>query len=245
MRPVPTRALETELLAGLRPGSYVAGMDEVGRGSLAGPVSVGVAVVGTGTPDGLPPGLADSKLLLPRAREELVSPVLAWCEGVAVGHAGPDEIDAFGIIAALRLAGHRALAELAVMGLVPGIVILDGVHDWLHAPDQQDLFAAELPDVLVPGTGTPMPTPPVRTQVKGDATCAVVAAASVVAKVTRDALMVEADTEHPAYGWGANKGYSSPEHIAALAEHGPCPLHRRSWNLPGVSTPAAALAGGA
>ncbi len=86
-----------------------------------------------------------------------------------------------------------------------------------------------------------------RTQVKGDATCAVVAAASVVAKVTRDALMVQADTDHPVYGWGANKGYSSPEHIAALAEHGPSTFHRRSWNLPGVGAalaePAAALAG--
>lgn len=248
-RPVPTRVLETELLAGLGPGGYVAGMDEVGRGSLAGPVSVGVAVIGAGTPDELPPGLADSKLLLPRAREELVAPVLAWCEGVAVGHAGADEIDELGIIAALRLAGHRALGELAAAGLVPAVVILDGVHDWLHAPPQEDLFAATAPPVLVPGTTTPVPTPPVRTQVKGDATCAVVAAASVVAKVTRDDLMVEADAAHPAYGWAGNKGYSSPEHIAALAEHGPCVMHRRSWNLPGVGAgtgaPAGALVGGA
>ncbi|WP_418605513.1 hypothetical protein [Georgenia sp. SUBG003] len=128
----------------------------------------------------------------------------------------------------------RALAELAGAGVVPGLVILDGVHDWLAEPAQGELFAPEPPAVLVPGTVEELCAPPVRTQVKGDARCAVVAAASVLAKVARDSVMVELHDAHPHYHWAGNKGYSSPEHVAALAEHGPCELHRRSWRLPGV-----------
>ncbi|PFG38498.1 RNase HII [Georgenia soli] len=233
-RPKPTRVLETALLAELGDGALVAGMDEVGRGALAGPVSVGVAVVSAATSRRMPRGLADSKLLTPQAREELVAPVRAWSTASAVGHASAAEIDALGIIAALRLAGRRALAELAGVGVVPGLIILDGVHDWLGEPAQGELFAPEPPAVLVPGTGEEVFTPPVRTQVKGDARCAVVAAASVLAKVARDSLMVELHDSHPQYHWAGNKGYSSPEHVAALAEQGPCELHRRSWRLPGV-----------
>nr|WP_240646107.1 ribonuclease HII [Georgenia sp. SYP-B2076] len=231
---MPSRELESSLLRALGPGALLAGMDEVGRGALAGPVSVGVAVVHAGTSDDVPDGLADSKLLTARAREDLVDPVRAWCAGSAVGHAGPDEIDALGIIAALRLAGRRALAELAAVGLAPALVVLDGVHDWLSEPAQADLFAPEPPVVLVPGTGTGVVTPPVRTQVKADASCSVVAAASVLAKVTRDAIMVGLDAEHPQYCWAGNKGYSSAEHAAALHEHGATVLHRRSWHLPGL-----------
>lgn len=230
----PTRVLENALLAELGDGALVAGMDEVGRGALAGPVSVGVAVVSAGTSRRMPRGLADSKLLTAQSREDLVAPVQAWCTASAVGHASPGEIDALGIIAALRLAGRRALAELAGGGVVPGMVILDGIHDWLAEPAQLELFAPEPPAVLVPGTAEEVRTPPVRTQVKGDARCAVVAAASVLAKVARDALMVGMHEEHPQYHWAGNKGYSSPEHVAALGEHGPCELHRRSWRLPGV-----------
>jgi len=233
-RPKPTRVLENALLAELGEGGLVAGMDEVGRGALAGPVSVGVAVVSAATSRRMPRGLADSKLLTPQAREELVEPVRAWSAGSAVGHASPAEIDSLGIIAALRLAGRRALAELAGAGIVPGLVILDGVHDWLAEPAQGELFAPEPPAVLVPGTGEEVCAPPVRTQVKGDARCAVVAAASVLAKVARDSTMVELHDSHPHYHWAGNKGYSSPEHTAALVEHGPCELHRRSWRLPGV-----------
>ncbi|MFH5822484.1 ribonuclease HII [Georgenia sp. AZ-5] len=234
-RPRPSRVLETRLAADLGAPALVAGMDEVGRGALAGPVTVGVAVVGPSTSRRMPKGLADSKLLTPRAREDLVPPVRAWCTGSAVGHASPEEIDELGIIAALRLAGRRALAALAADGLVPGVVILDGVHDWLSEPAQGQLFAPEPPEVLVPGTGAPPPPmPPVRTQVKADQSCAVVAAASVLAKVERDAIMVGLAAEQPAYGWAGNKGYSAPEHIEALREHGPCALHRRSWRLPGL-----------
>jgi ribonuclease HII len=233
-RAVPNRRLENELLAGLGTGALVAGMDEVGRGALAGPVSVGVAVVTAATSRRIPKGLADSKLLTARAREDLVAPVRAWCAASAVGHASPAEIDALGIIAALRLAGRRALADLAGAGVVPGVVILDGIHDWLAEPAQGELFAPVAPAVHVAGTGADVPLPPVRTQVKADVSCAVVAAASVLAKVARDRLMVDLDPAHPAYHWAANKGYSSPEHIAALGQHGPCDLHRRSWNLPGL-----------
>jgi ribonuclease HII len=209
-------------------------MDEVGRGALAGPVTVGVAVVDARTSRRLPPGLADSKLLTAQAREGLVEPIRRWCAGWAVGHASPAEIDDFGIITALRLAGRRALAELAGAGLVPGVVILDGVHNWLSEPEQGDLFAPEPPEILVPGTGRPMATPPVQTQVKADMTSAVVAAASVLAKVERDGIMVGLDGDFPAYRWASNKGYSAPEHIAALHDHGACELHRRSWHLPGL-----------
>ena len=246
-RPVPTRELETALLGGLGAGALLAGMDEVGRGALAGPVSVGVAVVHAATSDDVPDGLADSKLLTPHAREQLLDPVRGWCAGSAVGHAGPDEIDELGIIAALRLAGRRALAELAATGLAPAVVLLDGTHDWLSEPAQADLFAPEPPVVLVPGTGTGVVTPPVRTQVKADASCSVVAAASVLAKVTRDAMMVELADAHPEYCWAGNKGYSSPEHVAALHDHGATVLHRRSWHLPGLDggpvDPAAAYEG--
>lgn len=222
----PSRELELDLL---RTHRLVAGMDEVGRGALAGPVTVGVAVVTATTTDAFPDGLADSKLLTANAREALVAPVRAWCHASAVAHAEPAEIDAFGIIRALRLAGRRALAALRRAGLVPDVVVLDGVHDWLTEPAQGDLFAVPLPDV------GDLTVPPVRTRVKADATCAVVAAASVLAKVERDARLRALHASHPVYAWADNKGYATPAHIAALRAHGPCELHRRSWNLPGCA----------
>ncbi len=222
----PTRQLEKELLAsGHR---LVAGMDEVGRGALAGPVSVGVCVVDE-TTGRLPRGLRDSKLLAPAAREALCEPIRRWSVASAVGHAAPEEIDSLGIIAALRLAGTRALATLAAQGVVPDIIVLDGVHDWLTPPE--DLFAGLAEPLAVP-------TPPVRTQVKGDLRCAVIAGASVLAKCERDAMMTELATNHPEYGWEANKGYSAPDHLTALRERGPSPRHRRSWKLPGVGVGA-------
>ena len=169
-----------------------------------------------------PDGLKDSKLLAPATRERLVPEIIAWASGWAVGHASPAEIDSLGLIAALRLAGHRALANLKT---APDVVLLDGSHDWLSWPPQQDLFAEDRLGPVVP---------PVRTLVKADLTCASVAAASVLAKVARDAIMVRLDEEFPAYGWRENKGYASPRHVDALRELGPCVHHRRSWNLPTV-----------
>lgn len=198
-------------------------MDEVGRGALAGPVSVGLVVIDESCRSA-PAGVRDSKLLTPGMRTAMVPRLRRWARAHAVGHASPAEIDEIGIIAALRLAGTRALASVDV---VPDLVLLDGNHDWLTDPQEVGLLA-EL-------TGSS--TPPVRTIIKGDMRCSSVAAASVLAKVERDGLMAELADDHPQYGWADNKGYSASAHLAALASHGPCDHHRRSWSLPGV-TPA-------
>lgn len=207
---LPTLATEASLLAA---GAVtVAGMDEVGRGSLAGPVSVGVVVVDASVTE-VPEGLADSKLLSPHRRTGLLPRIAPWCLGHAVGHAEPEEIDAHGIVAALRLAGTRALAGL---GRPVDVVLLDGRHDWLTSPGA---MATEQVPVL--------------TMVKADLACASVAAASVLAKCERDAMMTALAADYPDYDWAANKGYGSPTHLAALRRLGPSPLHRRSWRLPG------------
>ena len=230
MSAAPTLRVERSLL---RSGaSAVACVDEVGRGALAGPVSVGVAVV-TAQVRTAPKGLRDSKLLTPRARHALLPRLRRWSVDCAVGHADPYEVDAVGIVAALRIAAARAFAQLSAR---PDVALLDGSHDWLAVPDEPaGLFpdprasvAAQLADLSVlPGQ--------VVTRVRADLTCAGVAAASVLAKCERDALMVGLSAEHPEYGWAVNKGYSAPDHIEALRTHGPSPLHRRSWNLPGVA----------
>jgi len=211
--PPPTRHLERSLLA--EGHQYIAGMDEVGRGALAGPVSVGVVVVDAET-GRMPAGLRDSKLLAPHVREKLCRPITRWSVASAVGHAGPEEIDQVGIIAALRLAGMRALRGAQAW---PTAVILDGSHDWLTlrgAPAD-------------PGSD---PAPAVQMQVKADMRCAVVAAASVLAKCERDAMMRQRSEDYPDYCWGQNKGYSAPAHLNALRTLGPSPWHRRSWALP-------------
>ena len=211
----PGLRLERELL---RPGTeLVAGVDEVGRGSLAGPVSVGIVVVDAQVRRP-PTGLRDSKLLTPAARQALVPRIRRWAVAWSVGHASAPEIDAVGLTAALRLAGHRAYDALTVR---PHQVLLDGNYDWVSPPTQADLF-----DVA-----TPLESPPVKTRIKADLTCASVAAASVLAKTERDALMTQLSREYPAFGWDENKGYASPAHQAALADLGPCPLHRLSWRL--------------
>lgn len=219
--PGPAPSLREER-ALLRAGHHrVAGVDEVGRGALAGPVSVGVVVVTAATPSA-PQGLRDSKLLTPEARERLVPRLRRWASAWAVGHAEPEEVDDLGVLRALRLAGSRALARLEHH---PDAVVLDGDYDWLQRPEAPPACAA-LP-------GAVGPAPAVRTRVKADLRCAAVAAASVLAKVERDALMARRAALHPEYGWERNKGYSAPEHLAALAEHGPCAQHRLSWRLPG------------
>ncbi|WP_291381939.1 ribonuclease HII [Demequina sp.] len=198
----------------------VAGVDEVGRGALAGPVSVGVAVLTRCTT--WPRGLADSKELSPKAREALAMVIPDFGVGRAVGHASAAEIDEHGIVAALRLAGMRAFACLASDGIVPDAILLDGRHDWL-TPPAADLFSDEAEAAAIA---------PVTMVVKGDRLCASIAAASIVAKVERDALMREAHAGHPQYGWEDNKGYGAAGHMAALRELGPSPLHRVSWKLP-------------
>ena len=178
----------------------LAGMDEVGRGALAGPVTVGVVLIDESVRSA-PTGVRDSKLLAPAARRALVPRIQRWSIGYAVGHASAAEIDQVGIMAALRSAGLRALAALP---RTPDLVILDGNHDWLTAPEEVGLlsFAAEHPT-----------TPPVTTMIKADLTCSSVASASVLAKVERDELMItlaDAEDTYARYGWGDKKGYSAP-----------------------------------
>lgn len=234
-RTTPTLRTERALLAS--GPQLVAGMDEVGRGALAGPVSVGVVVVDARTRTA-PTGLADSKLLTPAAREGLAPRVRRWGLASAVGHASAAEIDEYGIIAALRLAGRRALGEVRSQVGTIDVVLLDGKHDWLSEPG---------PDLFVTG-GLDRPAgtaeegaassrggePRVVTMVKADLRCSSVAGASVLAKVERDAILTGLAGDHPQYGWENNKGYSAPAHLEALANHGPSVLHRRSWNLPGA-----------
>jgi ribonuclease HII len=202
----------------------LAGMDEVGRGALAGPVTVGVVIIDE-TCRTAPQGVKDSKLLAPHARERMVPRIERWALGHAVGHASADEIDEIGIIAALRLAGCRALAAT---GIRPDLVILDGNHDWLTSPEDVGLLAFAHEERV--------DTPPVTTMIKADLKCSSVAAASVLAKVTRDRIMVDlgADEAYAGDGWVENKGYAAPEHLDALRRLGPCELHRRSWRLPGT-----------
>ena len=176
----------------------VAGVDEAGRGPLAGPVVAAAVVV---TPHHRIRGVRDSKLLTPERRDELF--IVIHERALAVGVAIVDHatIDRVNILQATRLAMLDALRRLPV---APDLVITD--------------FVA-LPEVPCPQ----------RNLVDGDARCASVAAASIVAKVTRDRLMLELDKQFPEYGFARHKGYATPDHIAALDRHGPCPIHRRSF----------------
>lgn len=220
-RVLATRELELELLASHSP---LVGMDEVGRGALAGPVAVGACAI-TGEEGEAPEGLADSKLLSAKRREALAPLVESWAPACAVGWASNAEIDSYGILGALRLAGIRALAEIEGMIGPPALVLLDGSHDWLSAPG--DLLAG------LEGPGAPLTAvPPVLTRVKADARCTLVAAASIIAKVARDQRMRA--LEDPGYSWASNKGYASAAHIEGLKALGPSPLHRMSWSLPGI-----------
>ena len=216
MASAPTIEVEQQLL--VRGARTVAGVDEVGRGALAGPVSVGVAVVDANAlMHPVPQELRDSKVLSRNARERLIEPVSAWVTDWAIGHAEPSEIDEVGIVASLRLAWTRAYSQLAIK---PDAVILDGKHNWIDQP-RDDLFsAAESIDLSVTMI------------VKADALCASVSAASVLAKVARDHLMYEAHTTYPDYGFASNVGYGSAGHMQALRVNGATDFHRRSWNLP-------------
>ncbi|WP_431948494.1 ribonuclease HII [Actinacidiphila sp. bgisy167] len=194
----PTHAVERSLRA-TTGAKVIAGVDEVGRGAWAGPVTVCAAVTGLRRP---PDGLTDSKLLTVKRRSELAGVLTGWVNSFALGHASPQEIDELGMTAALRLAATRALDALPVR---PDAVILDGKHDYLGGPWH------------------------VRTVVKGDRSCVAVAAASVIAKVRRDTMMAELGLDYAPFGFEANAGYPSPVHRAALEELGPTPLHRLSW----------------
>lgn len=195
----PTHRVERSLRA-TTGAKVIAGVDEVGRGAWAGPVTVCAAVTGLRRP---PEGLTDSKLLTVKRRGALAEVLTGWVTSYGLGHSWPEEIDDLGMTAALQLAARRALGQLPVR---PDAVILDGKHDYLGAPWQ------------------------VRTVIKGDQSCVAVAAASVIAKVRRDALMAELADQHSDFGFEVNAGYPAPVHKAALAEHGPTPHHRLTWS---------------
>ncbi|HEX6312785.1 MAG TPA: ribonuclease HII [Acidimicrobiia bacterium] len=179
----------------------VCGIDEVGRGAWAGPVTVAAVIP---APAHLR-GVRDSKELTRDERERAATRIGTWAVAIGVGHASHEECDELGMTIALRAAGRRALTALAVQGYDPDRIILDGKHDYL-------------------GLGRR-----VTTVVKADATSLAVAAASCVAKVTRDALMIEEAEHYPPYGFESNVGYPAPVHKAALAGYGPSAIHRRSW----------------
>lgn len=195
-RTVPSLTLERQLWSDGH--DVVVGIDEVGRGAWAGPLSVGAAVL---PPDRRVYKVRDSKMLTETERELLFDRVASWCRAWAVGHASQEECDRLGMSAAQKLAARRAIDGL---GLVPDEVLIDGTWD----------FAAD-------GKA--------RRLVKGDATCLSIAAASILAKVTRDRIMRAEAQHYPVYDFEYNKGYPCPRHKVALQAWGPSAIHRRTW----------------
>ena len=176
----------------------IAGVDEAGRGPLAGPVVAAAVIL---DPARRIKGLRDSKELSPVARERLAVEIRAHAIAWAVALCDVAEIDALNILQATLLAMQRAVQALVQR---PEVVWIDGQH-------------------------CPLLDCPTRAIVGGDGTVAAIAAASILAKTDRDAMLIALDREYPHYGFCRHKGYGTPEHLTALATHGPCPAHRRSF----------------
>ena len=195
--------LQEELFLYAAGHTRVAGLDEVGRGAWAGPVCAAAVVLPLDRPDlpDLLTGVRDSKQLSPARREALLPVILDVAEAVGVGWATPTEVDERGVVPATQQAMARAVGELD--GWVDALVV-----DYLR-----------LPDLALPQRALP----------KADARCLSVAAASIVAKVTRDQLMVALDRDFAGYGFARHKGYGTRQHREALARLGPSPIHRMSW----------------
>ena len=211
----PTLQTESRLFE--RGNRFVIGIDEVGRGAIAGPVAVGLSLIDKLNPSlsAWPEKLQDSKLMTPKSRAEITEPLETWVDGFAIGYSSNEEIDKSGISEALRSAASRALTELLASGSMRSklasegaVILLDGSQNWLGKQ------AAGLEVDL---------------QVKADTTCVSVAAAAVLAKVKRDALMEAFDSTYPEYGFAGHKGYASAAHIQALKTHGPSAIHRLTW----------------
>jgi ribonuclease HII len=194
--PRASRALEN--LARRLGYVHIAGVDEVGRGCLAGPVAAGAVVL---DPDRDVPGIADSKALTPAVRARLFDEITAVAVAWQVALVEPAEIDRINIHQASFVAMRAALAGLAPQ---PGFVLVDGFR--------------------IPGLSIPQ-----RAVIGGDRRSTAIAAASILAKVTRDRLMIELHARDPRYGFDRHKGYATPEHLAAVARYGYSPVHRRSF----------------
>ena len=196
------RLFAIEEAARLEGHRYVAGVDEVGRGCLAGPVYAAAVVFA-----GFEPlrGLDDSKVLVPEVREDLAFRIRARALGVAVGAASAAEIDAIGIAPATLLAMRRALEALRQGGIVPSLVLFDAV--------------------TLPGLDVAQ-----QAFIRGDSRVACIAAASIVAKTERDRRMEALDSEWPFYGFSSHRGYGTAAHLAALRRHGPSPEHRLTFD---------------
>jgi len=221
----PTLACERRLLRGSC--RAVAGMDEVGRGAWAGPLVVGAVVVTPTTPR-LPEGVRDSKQLSPTARQRLAPSIATWCAAWALGAATSDEVDELGVTRALALAGWRALWALEVR---PDAVLVDGPVDFL-TPNRQ-----------LGGSDDEMWAPGVTTIVRGDRSSGAIAAASILAKVRRDAQMEALASVCPGYGFERHKGYGTAEHAHAIASGGLTHHHRTSWSFAERLCPVAGAAG--
>lgn len=210
-------SLKTEGRIFERGNRFVIGIDEVGRGAIAGPVAVGISLIDKLNPSisAWPDKLQDSKLMTAKSRTEIAESLAGWVGSYAVGFSTNNEIDQLGISETLRLAAGRALEELfrdAVVrkqiALDGGVILLDGSQNWLGKVS----YGLE-----------------VQVQVKADTSCVSVAAAAVLAKVKRDALMQQLDQEYPGYGLAGHKGYASAAHILALRTLGPSAIHRLTW----------------
>ncbi len=193
----PSLLLERQLWA--EGHEIIVGIDEVGRGAWAGPLSVGAAVL---PQDRRVYKVRDSKMLTEIERERMFDRVANWCAAWSVGHATQQECDDLGMTAAQKLAAKRAIDGLGLGE--PDRVLVDGNWDFV-------------------GRGT------TQRVIKGDATCLSIAAASILAKVTRDRMMRSEAAHFPGYDFELNKGYPCPRHKSALRAYGPTSIHRRSW----------------
>ena len=213
----PYPSLDSERRIFERGNRFVIGIDEVGRGAIAGPVAVGVSLIDKTNPnlESWPEKLQDSKLMTAKSRSEITQPLMDWVSSYAVGFSTNKEIDELGISEALRLAAGRALDQLLkdatsrkTIAEDGAIILLDGSQNWLGKVS----YGLD-----------------VHVQVKADTNCVSVAAAAVLAKVTRDSLMQELDQQYSGYGLAGHKGYASATHIAALRALGPTDIHRLTW----------------
>ncbi|MEO6124041.1 MAG: ribonuclease HII [Ilumatobacteraceae bacterium] len=194
----PTRTIERDLWEAGH--DVIVGIDEVGRGSWAGPLMVGAAILPR---DKRVNGVRDSKMLTELGRESIFDRVASWCDAWAVGGASHTECDELGMAAAQKLAAKRAIDAL---GVTPDAALVDGKWNFV-APHVRH----------------------VEMRIKADASCLSVAAASILAKVTRDRIMREHSADYPHWHFDTNKGYPCPLHKTALQGYGPSAIHRRSW----------------